>query len=511
MFKYFFTFIGILFVAVVFGQSDLLPLNNKSNYLLEIQHLRTDSSVFDNIRPYLKREEGFLLDSLPNFVLAKETACSELKNKKSITASALLSADYTLSTSKDDKNLFGIDGGALIIGNLHPKFAFSGLYVFHSENMPTYIDTSIHSIDVVPGMGQRTTSNETAQLSYWEAYLSYSPNRFFNFNAGNGKHFWGDGYRSLWISDNAAPYPYFRISSKFWHVKYMNLYSWQKDIYSSNGSDKFSVSHMLSWNILPELNLSLFESVVWQGKDTLSNRGFDVNYLNPAIFYRSLEYSQGSSDNSLLGASLSWKIENKFQIYAQLLLDEFYLQEIRARSKWWANKQAFQVGGKAIDLFGVKNLSYQLEYNWIRPFTYTHLTSLQSYTHLNQSLAHPVGANLNELVNRLRFQKGMFYAELQVNYLNYGEDSAGIGMGGNVLESYVNRLGDFNHLMGQGINHQVFYSKLHASLIMNSSTNTRLFFNYIFRRERVEYQGINNTQFFQIGVSSKLWNTYRDF
>lgn len=506
-----FAIILACFIHASYGQSELLQMNNKSNYLLELQQVRTDSSVFDNIRPYIKKEQSFLMDSLPNYIPSSGKQTYNTNEERNITVSGLLTSNYTYSTSKLDKNLFELEGGTMVSGNIHPKFAFSGLYVFHSENMPRYIDTSMHSIDVVPGMGKRMNGNETAQLSYWQGYLSYSPNRFFNFNIGRGKHFWGDGYRSLWLSDNASPYPYMRITSKFWHVKYINLYSWHKDIYSSNYGNKFATSHMLSWNIVPKLNFSLFESVVWQGKDTLSNRGFDVNYLNPAIFYRSLEYAQGSSDNSLIGASMSWKISNKYKLYTQLLLDEFYLKEIRARSKWWANKQAFQVGVKAIDLFGMKNLSFQSELNWVRPFTYSHISSLQSYTNMNQSLAIPAGANLTEVVNRLRWQKGRLYVETQVDYLNYGEDSAGIGMGANILESYTNRLGDYHHLMGQGINHKVLFAKMHVSLILNSETNLRLFVNYIYRKDRIEYKGANDTQFIQFGISSRLWNTYRDF
>ena len=43
-----------------------------------------------------------------------------------------------------------------------------------------------------------------------EAYLSYTPNEFFNFQFGNGKNFIGDGYRSFFLSDVASPYPFLK-------------------------------------------------------------------------------------------------------------------------------------------------------------------------------------------------------------------------------------------------------------------------------------------------------------
>ena len=45
-----------------------------------------------------------------------------------------------------------------------------------------------------------------------------------------------------------------------------------------------------------------------------------------------------------------------------------------------------------------------LEYNHIQPYTYAHKEPMQSYTHLNQSLAHPFGANLKEFVFLFRYK-----------------------------------------------------------------------------------------------------------
>ena len=56
--------------------------------------------------------------------------------------------------------------------------------------------------------------------------------------------------------------------------------------------------HLLSFNVTDWLNFSVFESIVWQGKDTLNNRGFDINYINPFVFYRPVEYNIGSADNA---------------------------------------------------------------------------------------------------------------------------------------------------------------------------------------------------------------------
>ena len=105
------------------------------------------------------------------------------------------------------------------------------------------------------------------------------------------------------------------------------------DRHSSGFSNKkWSSSHLLSYNVNNWLNLSLFESVVWQDKDTLLNRGPDINYFNPFIFFRPVEYGIGSADNSLIGAGLKLTINQYFITYSNFILDEFLLSGLTNRT-----------------------------------------------------------------------------------------------------------------------------------------------------------------------------------
>jgi hypothetical protein len=102
------------------------------------------------------------------------------------------------------------------------------------------------------------------------------------------------------------------------------------------------------------------------------------------------------------------------------MLDEFKLSEIRNDRGWWGNKWALQAGAKYIDVFGIKNLDLQIESNRVRPFTYSHDDSVANYTHYNQPLAHPLGANFQEWISIVRYQpapkwllqaKGIYYVQ----------------------------------------------------------------------------------------------------
>ena len=90
---------------------------------------------------------------------------------------------------------------------------------------------------------------------------------------------------------------------------------------------KFGTFHYLSFNATKWLNIGVFESVIWQGNDPNRQRAYDINYLNPLIFFRPVEYSLGSADNSMLGFSFKIRLNENNQLYGQLLLDEFYLKE----------------------------------------------------------------------------------------------------------------------------------------------------------------------------------------
>ena len=61
-------------------------------------------------------------------------------------------------------------------------------------------------------------------------YVIYRPNNMFTLQFGHGKHFIGNGYRSLLLSDNSFNYPFLRIQTTFGKIQYTNLYAELQDI-----------------------------------------------------------------------------------------------------------------------------------------------------------------------------------------------------------------------------------------------------------------------------------------
>ena len=366
---------------------------------------------------------------------------------------------------------------------------------------------------LVPSIGY---VDDSSKISYnkpiFQGLISYKINKYIILSGGSEKNKFGDGYRSLWLSEFAPIYPFLKLESTFWKVKYVNLWSMHDDRHSTGFSNKkWASSHLLSYNVNKWLNLSLFESVVWQDKDTLINRGPDINYFNPFIFFRPVEYGIGSADNSLIGAGLKLTINQYFITYSNFILDEFLLSGLRNRTGWWGNKYGLQFGFKMFDILNQEGLYSNVEYNSVRPYTYSHMSSKQNYGHKNHSLAHPLQSNFKEFLIVLGYQKNNLDFSFQYHNQLFGIDSSGINFGGNMFNSYVDRNGDYAQYTGQGnlVRQNIFIAQF--SYLIVPSTNTKLYLQLNIRRSKDINDFPKDYNMVNFGVSSRLWQNQKDY
>ena len=392
-----------------------------------------------------------------------------------------------------------------------------------------YVEDRIEHDRVIPS-GDIAYPNSSGMYGYSDVrgYISVRPTRAFNLQVGYDKMFVGNGHRSLLLSKNADKFLFLRLNTRFWKIKYTNVFANFKDMHNANGmrdrqSDKFGTFHNLSINIGRRFNISLFEGIIWQGADSTGMRGFEPNYLNPIIFYRPVEFSLNSPDNAVVGFDLRFRIGRNNHLYGQIVIDEFLLKEVISGIKkaidpddesikvgFWGNKQGFQLGLKGYDLFKLKGLFYLTEFNYVRPFTYTHVTIEQNYGHRNEELAHPLGANFIEWVNILRYRKANWLMELMVNYSLAGRDtSATESFGGDIFRSYLLRNGEYGHAMTQGHRVTTLFSRAEVSYILNATMGLRLFGGVSYRYESSE-TSTGNDVFVFVGLSTSLYRQVVD-
>ncbi len=436
---------------------------------------------------------------------------------------------YDFSVGQDfagKRLLYSTTIGTILSASYKGKIGIELRGAAGNSTLPNYLDSIASKTGMMPGWGDRAYANGNANYSFqhFSGNVIWRPSKIFNLQVGRDKHFWGDGYRSLFLSDVSAAMPYIKQTTTIWKLQYVSLFTAMTDVSHSNGSakdfrNKFGTFHYISFNAAKWLNIGVFESVIWQGNDPSRQRGFDPNYLNPIIFFRPVEYSLGSSDNSMLGMAFKIRLNANNQIYAQLLLDEFYLKEIRARNGWWANKQAYQIGYKCFNVGDVKKLFLQTELNIVRPYTYTHGSVQQNYSNAGIALAHPLGANFSELIGIVSYSKKQFTVTGKIIDSHYGLDTAGTDYGQNIFISYMNRSPvdplkptqkDYNHRMFDGVSTNMFYVELKASYAFATAFPLRVELLAATRREHNALM-TKNSAYLQIGFTLPLWRTYRDY
>lgn len=403
---------------------------------------------------------------------------------------------------------------------INRRFTAAFTLIGGNNNYPFYLDTTIAKKGLIPEFGQSYNSGNGYNYVDYYGYLSFNPDKagIFNLQIGRDKHFVGDGYRSVLYSDFGPANPFLGLNVKFWRIQYNVWYNWMLDVTQAGGTkanykNKYGTFHYLSYNILKELQVGFFENVVWRGSDTSGVRYFDVNYLNPVIFMRPVEYSLGSSDNSFIGFNLNFTLFKTIKFYGQIGLDEFYFKEVKAGNGWWANKQAWQFGFNYVNAFRVKGLKWRVEYNEVRPYTYTHGMVEQNYAHYGQPLAHPYGANFKELLSHLSLRKNKWEIGVQAMYMLIGKDSLGMNtnVGQNIFLSYNTRPYDYGHFTTQGLLTTLMQSDLRFTWFLLPKINLRLEVCYTQRAEKNGMGYALQNPYVSVAIRSSIWNSYRDF
>lgn len=377
---------------------------------------------------------------------------------------------------------------------------------------------------IIPGVGiAKRFKTDAYDFPLADANITFAPSKIFDLQLGYGRNFIGDGYRSLLESDGASPYPYFKINTNFWKIKYTNTYMWLKDVRPEVTEErtyatKFMANHYLSWNVSNRLNLGFFESVVWTDSN---NRGFDINFVNPIIFYRAVEFGSSSrSGNALLGITGKYKWNNSINLYSQFLIDEFSVSDVGAGNQSWKNKFGFQLGAKYFNAFNVKDLLLQVELNRVRPYVYSHSAVITNYGHNNQSVGHQWGGNFKELILIGRYHKGRLYGDAKftmgVRGLDFDTAEDSFNYGGNIYKSYdENRPYDTGVKIGQGNKTNVFIADIQGGYLINPMTNLKLFGSLIYRNfdptQETASTFKQSTTWFSVGLRSDIFNWYFDY
>lgn len=406
--------------------------------------------------------------------------------------------------------------GALLQGDIGKKVSFSSWFYENQAFFPEYLNDYILSKGelyygsnnayfrdngVVPGQG-RTKEFKVNGFDFAMAggYVSITPLDWLNIQVGHDKHFIGHGYRSLFLSDNAFNYPFLKTDMVFGKFRYAFIHASMNELrrlparttpealYYRKAASYF----LLSWKPSPKLEFSLFEGVQWRTMNAQGSLPFNYWKLNPLPFLSSIALGFNTLNNAYAGIQAEYWMTNKIRIYGQFVTDDV------TDFRW-----GMQAGGVVHDVL-LRGLSVQLEYNQTTRYMYASSQPLQSISHFNLPLAHPLGAGFSEALVNIRYDHPKrVWGEAMINYYHAAKDTGSVNTGRDPLMPYV------GNPIARPHSANVFSVRLEGGVRLNVKTNMQFLGGYQFRTESTP-SGPELTQFFYVAWRTNLRNIYYD-
>lgn len=454
-----------------------------------------------------------------SFITLTEESVIKTPESYNITINPI--AFFEMAPGDGDIPYYYMNGRGVWINGNFGKFSFYTMVGENQGRFPQLYNEFYADAKFAHGWGWRRGFKDRGHdFAMAMGEVNYTPNNYFSFTLGHGKHFWGEGYRSLFLSDFSMPFPFFKIETTLGPVKYINLWAIHADASDARGLDvfpnKYTAMHLLSWNITPRWNFQFFEANVWS-QDTIGTAtGFNVHFLNPVIFYRTIEYQAGfGGGNALAGLASSYRIGNGLKVYGQFIVDDFKLDALRAwRDGHWLNLFGVQAGAMYGNYMRDVNYTIGLEWNRVRPFVYSHRSRASNYEHLNYPIAHPWGSGFQELIFHGQARYKRWVTEWVFSAGVAGRDTAGINLGNDIRRSYLDRpLGNLGYQMPTGNPVTIVNAQWSIGYMVNISTGMRLEAGFRIRRERfrnpTDEEALPFDWFF-VGLRTPFFNRYYD-
>ena len=505
LFVYFF-FFGVIQQGYVVAQTKNLPLEFNFH-----QRLTTDTK-HRSIRPYNEsfnqiRYSVYYLDTSQNnspfynFVF-KRSVLDVVESDVSLKADPLFNFAIGNSSPNDDYRYFTNSRGFRVLGDIGQKVSFETRFYENQMIYPEYLDEIADQRGIGIGIGRSKPFKDYGlDAATASGYVSYAPFKEINFQFGHGRHFFGNGYRSLLLSDYAPNYPYFSGQYLFFKgkVAYKHISAWMHSRKRSPGSGispetiykrKAASFNMISFSIHQNLEFSLFEGAIHKLYDESQGSVFpDVSFYTPVLGVSRLLDLSESGMNRIYGASFSSLFLSSIELYGQTMLHE-------------SSRFALQSGLKWLNPLKISNSYLMMEYNYIKPFSYTVDSSriLQTYSHNGHELAHPIGSGISELIVKGYFEYKKFLFNFQFSHFlrTYGETNLGADIFLPSSSSSVDLM-----------NHRNYFSYIELGYLLNVQTQMKVFINFS-RRTNVLSSQTYPENFLMVGFRTNLINNYID-
>lgn len=409
----------------------------------------------------------------------------------------------------NERRLFQNTRGVIVEGDLYKNFSFSTA-IYENQGRFSNYETAYYSSlgELYPNQstGKYTTQNAVIpggartkpfkidgfDYAYAVGNIIYKPHRSILLSAGNTSHFIGEGYRSLFLSDNSVPAPFIRgtftltkkLQFNYLRMRLMNLIrkpvSTTVEAYYETKA--FSANY-LTFTPTKNIAISLFEGIIWSKGDSLVSKNAHPLFYNPIPFVADLALSE-QEINSVIGINFSYLPFRSHRIYGQFGIGNLDFK-----------KAGYQLGYRGYNYFGLKNFMLQVEFNSIAAGMYESLNSRLNYSHYNLPLAHVKGTNFQEFVLRCNYEVKRVYLDIKSVYYSVKDFSSTALLP--ITKIQTNETGN------------IFLQQLELGYRFNKKMNFSIFGNWQYRSSMLSID--QKTSIISIGLRTGFNNHYSDF
>lgn len=500
-----------------FAQQLNLPVNSEHQIRYSKQLYDTANNSFASIQPYIQSLISYDYTYVPPFRTSYNKFEKILTQKSLIELkhdSLYLTIDPLFNFESTTKNDVGEKysrntRGIWVRGSIGKNFSFESSFLENQISTPAYLNDFVKYYKVFPGMGRTKTFKKTGyDYAMASGYFSYSPIKKLNIQFGHGKLFIGNGYRSLLLSDNAFNFVHSKITYQYKKLQYtwaiaslIEIRNPQLFLFAEPLLRKKNASFQyLSYKPNKIFEIGLFQGIIYYN----NSDKFNWSALNPVILSQSVQFGLANKNNVLIGTNFSLKATKSILLYAQYMCDDFSTNRLN-----FNNKTGYQLGTYYRNVAAINNLNLRLEYNSVRPFAYQHNVATQSYSHYNQSLAHPLNANFKELVFITDYNYSNLILRLKIISAKVGVDSLNFNAGNIIINSTNTNIKNANYSdvkTLRGNLKALLAQDFSIGYLINPTTNLCLRIGY-FKRN---FTG-SNVNYFYINASAFIFNQYLDF
>jgi len=421
--------------------------------------------------------------------------------------------------------------GFVCSGSIGRKLSFFTAFYENQATFMPYMTAWIEHQKVIPGQGWlkpftfdngfytalRVQPNGYDYLTA-AGTVSFTPIEAFNVQLGHDKHFFGEGYRSLLLSDVAFNYPFLKLTTKWRGLQYTHLLTQMQDVrypvqYETGFKKKWATFHYLSANIGKRVQVGLFEGIIYRTADSAGNGGFDWNFINPLMMVRPVQFAiQESDHNVVVGLNLKVIPFKGAAFYGQLAFNDLNFKRMNVAGHI-EQRLGWQLGFKAFDLFRVRHLLFQVEYNAVTPYTYSSNQPILSYLHHAQPLGHPLGANFHEGMATIGYRWRDLRFQWRATYAVVGRDTTGANFGNDVYlsdGSAVRGPDSGGNFIGQGLKTHLLFQNAELAYTINRASNFTVRLG-VTHRVASNSLGDERNLMVYFGVRTDIRNLYADF